>query len=456
VVLAGAAVTGLTAAVSVPGRPGLGVPLIVLFAAATLFTVARRNRTSMAFGTLTVALAVLPALLDAGWFVSLAILPAVPLGSYALTGGRSWIDLLGGGVSLPLAVPRALGWGGRGLAALGRSVRRPNGPLVGSIAITGALLLIFGALFAAADAAFEQAITGLLPDPPSWTVLLRIFVFGCAVVGVLAGGYLAVAPPRFVRPPAVSPALRTPWAIPIAGLNLLFIGFVVVQADVLLASDRDRLLRSTGLTYAEYARRGFWQLLVVTVLVLAVVAIAVRYAPQANRSDRVTVRVLLGLLCALTLVIVAVALRRLYLYEEAYGWTRLRLWVHAFELWMGVVVVLIAIAGIRLRAAWLPRAVAASGAAGLLALSLLNPDGFIADRAVRHFRHTGQADFSYLSTLSADAVPALDRLPEPERSCTLNDIADRLRHRDSWTSYDLSRSRARALLRRHPARCGGQ
>ncbi|MGH3388130.1 MAG: DUF4173 domain-containing protein, partial [Actinomadura sp.] len=159
---------------------------------------------------------------------------------------------------------------------------------------------------------------------------------------------------------------------------------------------------------------------------------------------------LLGLLCALTLVVVAVALRRLYLYEEAYGWTRLRLWVHAFELWMGVVIVLIAIAGIRLKAAWLPRAIATSGAAGLLALGLLNPDGFIAARNVDQVHLTGETDLAYLSRLSADAIPALDRLPEPQRSCTLRRLAGTLRDDDPWTGRNLSRERARDLLQRHP------
>jgi hypothetical protein len=282
-----------------------------------------------------------------------------------------------------------------------------------------------------------------------WPLFLRILIFGCAAIAVLTGAFLSVAPPRFTRPPAASHVGRTPWVIPIAALDLLFLAFAAVQADVLLASDKDRLLRSTGLSYAEYARQGFWQLLIVTGLVLLVVAVAVRYAPVENRTDRTIVRTLLGLLCALTLVVVAVALRRLYLYEEAYGWTRLRLWVHAFELWMGLAIVLIAIAGIRLKAAWLPRAIATSGAVGLLALGLLNPDGFIATRNVDHYRHTGNADLEYLSNLSADAVPALDRLPEPQRSCALRHLSYALEHGDSWTSLNVSRARARGLLQRH-------
>jgi hypothetical protein len=283
-------------------------------------------------------------------------------------------------------------------------------------------------------------------------VLLHLLVFSITAGVVLTGAFAASARPRFrdLAPAPAEPAGRIAWAIPIAALDLLFFGFAVVQADVLLSSDKDRLLGDTGLTYAEYARQGFWQLLIVTGLVLAVVAFAVRYAPLRNGRDRALVRALLGLLCALTLLVVAVALRRLYLYEEAYGWTRLRIWVHAFELWMGLVVVLIAIAGIRLKAAWLPRAVAVSGATGLLALGLLNPDGFIASRNVDHYRHTGKADLSYLAGLSADAVPAIDRLPEPARSCTLRHLADELHRTEPWTSANLARDHARTLLARHP------
>ncbi len=447
---AGAAAAGLLAALCFPARPGLNVLLVGMTVSATLYPVIRRSRTSMIFAALAMALLALPALVDAGWLTALAISLAVPLGSYALTGGRSWIEVLGGGLSLLLATPRSVPWIGHGLATLAGSGRRPTRRVAGSLLVTFVLLGVFGTLFATADVAFSQALAGLIPALSVWPLLLRILIFGCTTIVVLTGAFLAASPPRFNRPPAASPVGRTPWAIPIASLDLLFLGFVAVQADVLLTSDKDHLLHSTGLTYAEYARQGFWQLLIVTGLVLLVVAVAIRYAPTDKRADRATIRTLLGLLCALTLVVVAVALRRLYLYEEAYGWTRLRLWVHAFELWMGLVIVLITIAGMRLKAAWLPRAIAASGAAGLLGLSLLNPDGFIATRNVDHLRHTGKADLAYLSGLSADAASALDHLPEPQRSCALHHVADTLQHGDSWTAFNLSRARARALLQRHP------
>jgi hypothetical protein len=433
---------------------GSNVLIISLALMGALAPVARRNRTSALFGLLALSLLALPVLRDAGWLAALSICLAVPLGSYALTGGRTWADLLGGGFALPFAVPHMLPWVAQGMAAMSRSRRRPTWPLIRSILIAAGLLVVFGVLFAQADAAFSGIVTSLVPDVDlsPGPVLLHLLVFSIAAGVVLAGAFMASAPPRFsdLSPLPAEPSGRTAWIIPIAALDLLFLGFAAVQADVLLSSDKDRLLRATGLSYAEYAREGFWQLLIVTGLILAVVAVAVRYAPLDDGQDRALVRALLGLLCALTLVVVAVALRRLYFYEEAFGWTRLRIWVHAFELWMGLVVALIAIAGIRLKAAWLPRVVAVTGAAGLLALGLLNPDGFIASRSVDHFRHTGTADLSYLAGLSADAVPAIDRLPEPQRTCTLRRLADELIRTESWTSTNLSRDHARTLLARHP------
>ncbi|WP_051711907.1 DUF4153 domain-containing protein [Spirillospora albida] len=414
---------------------------------------ARVNRTGLAFGLLALLLVSVAAVRDAEWVVGLAVVLAVPIASYALAGGRTWVEVIGGGLALPPAGIRMASWSARGLQGLIVPGRGRAWPVIRTALIAGALLSVFGGLFAMADAAFGDLAAGLVPDLSIGSVLLYVVVGAATAAVAFAAVTLAQTPPplKALAPQRPAPAGRWAWAVPIAMLDLLFLAFCTVQARVFLASDRDRVLRATGLTYAEYAREGFFQLVIVTVLVLAVLAFAVRYAPTAARGDRATVRVLLGTLCALTLVVVAVALRRLYLYEETFGWTRLRLWVHAFELWLGLVIVLVAAAGARWRAAWLPRAVAGSGAAAFIALAVLNPDGFIAERNVTRFEETGKIDGWYLGELSADAVPALDRLPEPQRSCALQPIQNRLREEDPAAAANLARQRAREILERRPA-----
>lgn len=159
-----------------------------------------------------------------------------------------------------------------------------------------------------------------------------------------------------------------------------------------------------------------------------------------------------GRLCALTLVVVASALHRMNLYVPAYGLTRLRVSVAGVELWLGLVVVLIMAAGV-FGARWLPRAVAGSAVAAVLAFGLVSPDGLIAERNVARYETDHKIDLDYFQSLSADAVPALDRLPEPQRSCALRGInEDLVRAGDDvpWYAMSLGERRAREILNERP------
>ena len=85
-------------------------------------------------------------------------------------------------------------------------------------------------------------------------------------------------------------------------------------------------------------------------------------------------------------------------------------------------------------------------ATALVAFSAADPDARIADRNVSRWHETGRIDLEYLGTLSADAVPALERLPESLAGPALAPIEERLGAGDPWTSANLSRTRARRLL----------
>jgi hypothetical protein len=218
-----------------------------------------------------------------------------------------------------------------------------------------------------------------------------------------------------------------------------------VQLAVLFGGHR-HVLTTQGLSYAEYARQGFWELLVVTVLTLGVVAAATRYAPRETPRDRLLLRVLLGALSVMALVVVASAMHRMSLYEEAFGFTRLRIVVQAIEIGLGAVFVLVLVAGVRMSGGWLPRATVAVAALVLLGLTALDPDAYIARRDVDRYARTGQLDLDYLGSLSADAVPALMTLPEGLRGCAVDPILQRLQAvHDHWYDGNVARSRARGV-----------
>jgi hypothetical protein len=278
-----------------------------------------------------------------------------------------------------------------------------------------------------------------------------LFAAGAGVV--LASTFLLLAPPDLDRRDASASTGRVhrlEVAIPVGALVVLFAGFVVVQLTVLFGGAR-YVLGPDGPTYAQHARGGFWQLLAVTALTLVVIGVAARVAPRATRADRWWLRGLLGALCVLTLVIVASALFRMHTYQEAFGFTRLRVLVAVVELWLGLVFLLLLAAGIRLRAGFLPRAVVATGIVAVLALAAVNPDRFIAERNIDRWELGLDLDVDYLASLSADAVPALVRLPAPQRGHALAGLtAELAAEPDDWRSANLARATARDLVTTGP------
>ncbi|NJC68932.1 DUF4173 domain-containing protein [Planosporangium thailandense] len=452
-VLATVAVAAVLAAGTLTmDRPGLGwlltgLALAGVAAAASVELRVRPDLSRCLWAAAGIALLAVGAVRAADWLYAVCVPAAVACAVQALLPGGSVRAMLAGALAGPVAVLRALPWAGRGLRALVPHGRpQAAARLLASIGVSGLLLVVFGALFASADGAFAGLLARIVPDVDLRGVPGRLFLFVAVALGALGGAYLVAAPPRLPDPAEPRRPLRlAEWALPVALLDALFGLFVLVQLTVLFGG-RGHVLRPGGPDFAQYARSGFWQLSAVTGLTLVVIGVVARAAPRTGRLDRAAIRVLVGALAILTLVIVASALKRMGLYEDTYGYTRLRLAVSATELWLGVLFALVLVAGVRLRTTWLPRAVLISAVLGLLAFAAADPDRFIAARNVDRFERTGRVDVFYLSELSADAAPELVRLPADRRADAVAPIRQRLQ-RDSWYSYNFGRARARTVLR---------
>ncbi|MGW5847960.1 DUF4153 domain-containing protein, partial [Streptomyces sp. NPDC055254] len=455
--LAAVLASGLACALLLGDGMGPGLLLAVVPAVVAAYAAARAaGRTArpwtLVWAAGCLALLAVPALRDSAWPSTLAILSAVLLGALALHGSRTWPGVLLSPFGFLGAARSGAGWAWAGVRARGGSGKDRWLPVARAAAVAVVLLILFGALFASADAAFADLLGNLTPDVSVADGPARTALFLVGTLLALAAARAAAAPLRWDRVVVTpgKPRARLEWALPLVVLNLLFAGFNAVQLAVLFGG-YDRVLDSTGLTYAAYARQGFWQLLWATLLTLGVIALALRWAPREGAGDRRFVRVVLGTLCAMTLVVVASALRRMDLYVDAYGLTRLRVSVAAMELWLGLVIVLIMAAGV-FGARWLPRAFAGSAAAAALVFGLLSPDGMVAERNVARYQAAGKIDLAYFQSLSADAAPALDALPEPQRSCALRGISNDLAETRNapWYAVSFGEYRARQILRERP------
>ncbi|WKU04331.1 DUF4153 domain-containing protein [Micromonospora sp. HUAS LYJ1] len=400
------------------------------------------------------ALLAVPAFRNAWWLVTFCVLGALGCATLAIVGGRQVRSILFSLVAAPLAALRGLPWVRRHVTATDGGQLVPR--VVGSVVATAVVVLVFGLLLSSADAAFDQVLGAVVPEVNVGTVVRWLFL-------AAVGGSIAVAATyTLAAPPDLSTVDREgrrrlgmlEWAPAIAALTLLFVGFVAVQFTVLFGGQR-HVLRTAGLSYAEYARSGFWQLTVVTLLTVAVLGGVSRWARRETRAERVLLRALLGLLSALSVVIVVSALSRMYTYQKVYSFTGERIFVMAFELLLGAVFLMILAAGVRWRGRWIPGATVGLAVVMLLSLAVLNPEDYAARRNIARYEQSGKIDAWYLRALSADATPALADLPDPIRRCALSWIDDDLAEPDPWYAWNLGRSRARAELKRLGPRAGG-
>ncbi len=327
--------------------PGLGSFLVLMAVGGVVASADPRLRTPYHLGAVTLCtlLTATVVVRDAQWIVALCLLAAGAVAVATLTEGRSLPALLVSGLAVPFAALRGLPWLGRSVTASRTS--RTWAPALRTVAVSALLVLVFGLLFASADAVFARWAGAVVPDVTGPTVLLRAVLAAVVAGGTLAGVYVALNPPKVehVALPAGSPVTRPfEWLVPVGAVVVLFAVFVAAQLTVMFGGHA-YLQRTTGLTYAEYVHQGFGQLTVATLLTLAVVAVAARKAPRSSGRERLLLRAVLGALCLLTLVVVASALYRMHVYEEAYGFTRLRLLVSVFEGWLGLVVLMVLGAG---------------------------------------------------------------------------------------------------------------
>lgn len=443
--LLAALATGVLAGVVLPFRElGLGTFAVVAAAGGTVMAASRhrRDRFTLATAALCALLAATTLVRDADWIVALSLLAGAALCLAGVTRARSFSAHFLTGLAWPLAALRGLPWLARTLARL---PGLGQGAALARTLLWSVLgLLVFGALFASADALVGQWADALLPDLSLDSFALRAFLTVAVGGTVLAAAYVALNPPRVDRdaspPPPV--ARRYEWLAPVLVVVAVFMAFLAAQASVVFGG-HDYVRRTTGLTYAEYAHQGFGQLTVATALTLLVVWAAARKAPRASAADRAWLRGSLGLLCVLTLVVLASAANRMNLYQEAYGFTRLRVLVDAFDGWLALVFLAVLVSGVALRGAWLPRFALLSGAVVLLGVAALNPDAWIAEQNLDRFAETGRVDWGYLRGLSDDAVPVLAKLPEDLRTCALR---GRSAASGDWLEWNLGRARAADVL----------
>jgi len=225
---------------------------------------------------------------------------------------------------------------------------------------------------------------------------------------------------------------------------------VLVQVRYFFGGE-DQVLSSTGLNYAEYARRGFFELVTVTALVLPLLLFAHWLLRTDKRFHVLLFALLAGSLVGLLFVVMASALQRMRLYTEVFGLTELRLYTTAFMLWIFAVLVWFLLTVLRNRRDRFAVGTLVTGFVAIAVLNVLNPDALIVGTNVARMEDEKTFDAPYLASLSADAVPpllaSLGAMGEGDRRTVEEALRSRwISSGADWRTYNLGRSRAQEMV----------
>jgi hypothetical protein len=345
------------------------------------------------------------------------------------------------------------------------------GPVGRGLILATPLALIFAVLFASADPIFNRGFEDLMNFTIDLGDVPGRIIFALAVAW-LAAGVLSIAAtglPELERS-SLGAAVRsgslardrllgtTEALVVLLAIDLIVGLFVALQLAYLFGGLDT--LEAAGMKYSDYARRGYFELVAAAALAGGIL-VALEY--QVTRRSRPYVALAIGLV-GLTIVVLASAALRLKLYQDAYGWTELRLYVAVSIAAMAVTLATLAAFLATDRTRWLGHAMVVIGLGSLIALNLIAPAAFVAERNLARVIDPTlvppdsevSLDADYLGVLPDDAIPALvaalPSLPVQERERVMRLLYQRrfeLSGEAAYTSpfaWNLGRERARDAL----------
>jgi hypothetical protein len=344
--------------------------------------------------------------------------------------------------------------------ALPSDGRRFRALTIGTLLAAPPVLIVAG-LLGEADPMFGEFLTSWqrlgLEDAAGHVILAGIIAWPTAgwlraqLVHPTVSGRSLLAPPARIDFIGVAPALYA-----IVGLLAAFLG---LQARALFGG-AEYVEATAGLTYAEYARRGFFELIAVTAIVLGLLLIGDwaldRSASDATRRFRTAGWALVGLLG----VLMASALHRMWVYVSFFGLSDTRLYATAGMAWVGMALAWFGWTILRGARARFGVGLLVVSAGWIATLNLINPERVVVQVNLARALAGKEFDVGYHLTLSPDAtlalVEAAERLPPMSCDALLSGLAERLEaprvSLADWRNWSLPASQADRALGEATAR----
>ena len=472
-------------------EPGISIPIFILILGAGGFWLARQQE-------LVPARTIYWLLIPVGFFGIMSVIRFEPMttflniaGAFALLailahsflGGKWWQyafrDYLAGAFSLgldtlirPVAVltsqpkPETESENEQDQADRKQGIRTSLSILRG-VLIAFPIVLVFAGILAEADPIFDQAIGDFLEifkiDNLGEYIFraILISIIGYIVLGVYLHAFyknhdqdISTGKAHWLKPfLGITEAM-----IVLGSINLLFLAFVIVQFQYFFGGQEN--INLAGFTYAEYARRGFGELITVAVFSLLLFMGLSFVTKKEDKREHRVFSILGIVLFTLVTVILVSSFQRLLLYEQAYGFTRLRIYTHVFIIWLGGLLLVVSLLQAYRKQGYFALAVLIAGLGFITTLNLTNVDALIVRQNISRYQDGEPLDIGYLASLSEDIIPTLYNFYNKAESSSeksaltaaiachaeMNehyDYANSAYRNTSWQSFHFSLYRAR-------------
>lgn len=326
--------------------------------------------------------------------------------------------------------------------------------VVAGILISLPVLFIILGLLMSADTQFEK----MMGDIPNWfdtldsEIVLRIIVvlfFTFAFFGILQtlfkkqiNAVIHTADKPLIKIDAISTITV------LVLINLVYVLFTIVQFKYFFSGTLQG-----DFTYAEYARKGFFELLFVTLINLTITVIVLTFVDQTKGFIKKFNQVLLTILVLLSAVLLSSAFLRLSMYEEAYGFTFIRVMAHSFMIFL-VVIFLYTLVKIWIEKLSLFHFYFISALLYYTIMNVINVEQIIVTKNIERYEQSGKIDLVYLSSLSHTGILGLIDLYEKNnhlpglKNILLERKNEAILETFPWQAYNLKRVDANEEIRK--------
>jgi hypothetical protein len=294
-------------------------------------------------------------------------------------------------------------------------------PIIRGLVIALPIVAIFASLLASADVVFGQRLDDFielfkLEDLPEYIFrMIYILVIGYALAGIVLHASTESKDEKLIGEdkPAIPAFLGFIESTIILGsVVTLFTIFVVIQFQYFFGGQTN--INVEGYTYAEYARKGFGELVTVAFFALLMLLTLSAVTKRETETQR---KIYSGFGIALVLLLLVMlfsAFQRLNLYEAAYGFSRIRTYTHVFLIWLGLLLVATIVLEILHKERLFSIAMLIASFGFAISLPILNVDAFIVNQNIKRELTQPDAvdlDSQYFIQLSDDAIrPLVDAL----------------------------------------------